>query len=162
MRRTRSRCCARVASGQVAAPPSSVMNRRRRRSNIRQPLCSGFAAGQSTPPSICCGGRQVLGASLNCSETGAGCGRIQQALGRQLRRDRSQRHGQSLHKDEPCGAYATNPVDADTRTCPRSSPSCSDSSCRSSSYSSRHFVSGSRVRCRTDFLSNQILANGGL
>jgi hypothetical protein len=29
MRRIRSRCCARAASGHAAAPPSSVMNARR-------------------------------------------------------------------------------------------------------------------------------------
>src|SRR5262245_52927851 len=37
MRRTRSVCCARAASGHAAAPPMSVMNARRLRSSMRLP-----------------------------------------------------------------------------------------------------------------------------
>ena len=54
MRRIRSRCCARVASGHAAAPPSSVMNSRRFTSSIRSPsgtrniVVMSFTAGSDS------------------------------------------------------------------------------------------------------------------
>src|SRR6266545_7620745 len=45
MRRIRSRCCARAASGHAAAPPSSVMNSRR---FIRSPRRRARAASERT------------------------------------------------------------------------------------------------------------------
>jgi hypothetical protein len=76
-RRTRSACCPRAASGQAAAaPPTSVMNSRRRMSNMgllpvrRAPRIQPTTAA---PQSVCRkfslpqGGPQVLEAVLNCS-----------------------------------------------------------------------------------------------
>src|SRR5262245_62374601 len=62
----RSGCCARAASGHaVAAPPSSVMNSRRLKSNMRP---SPRWADHGTL-SLHLAGRPVLGADLNCSES---------------------------------------------------------------------------------------------
>jgi hypothetical protein len=57
MRRIRSRCCARAASGQAAAPPRPAMNSRRRRQMLIWPsrareLCGGRIAQA-------CGGCQI-------------------------------------------------------------------------------------------------------
>jgi hypothetical protein len=44
MRRIRSACCARTPNGHAAAPPSSLMNWRRLRSNMGSSLEPAFAA----------------------------------------------------------------------------------------------------------------------
>jgi hypothetical protein len=65
MRRIRSAgCCARAATGHAAAPPSSVMNSRRRMPDTGASPSQSVRRTLSLPPA----GRQVLGAGLNCSE----------------------------------------------------------------------------------------------
>src|SRR5262249_34167755 len=70
MRRMRSPCCARAASGHpaAAAPPSSVMNSRRLTSDIMLP---SHCPGQAGPPQLNLpqGGRKVLGPDLKYSES---------------------------------------------------------------------------------------------
>src|SRR5262249_40465646 len=61
-------CCARAASGQTAAAPTSVMNRRRRRSNISQPLPWLRRWSVYRTISLLRRAPQVLGVGLNCSE----------------------------------------------------------------------------------------------
>src|SRR6516162_1602726 len=70
MRRTRSPCCARAASGHAtAAPPSRVMNWRRLMSDMG--ACSP-ALCQRSAPRVSRSGRQVLGQHLKCSELDQG------------------------------------------------------------------------------------------
>ena len=58
MRRIRSPCCARAATGQAAAPPSSVMNERR----LMAPL-SGRGSYPTTPfTGTVCASQQILAA----------------------------------------------------------------------------------------------------
>src|SRR5262249_54003460 len=67
-------CCARAASGQAAAPPSSVMKSRRFMSSIGDFLPYALSEPPTGPCSVFRsfslpqGGRQVLGANLKCSE----------------------------------------------------------------------------------------------
>src|SRR5215813_11127607 len=69
MRRTRSACCARAASGHAAAaPPRSVMNSRRLTPCIGLPPL-GWATDTYRILNLAQSGGQVLGANLNCSES---------------------------------------------------------------------------------------------
>ena len=77
IRRTRSACCARAASGHAAAvPPSSVMNSRRLTSSIGlPPTCRVVPLTQSVCRmlSLLQGGWKVLGLDLNRSESNRVC-----------------------------------------------------------------------------------------
>src|SRR5262249_47298685 len=63
-------CCPCAASGHAAAPPSTVRNRRRRTSNIRQPLPWLRRWSVYRTVRLPQRGLQVLGVDLNCSEIG--------------------------------------------------------------------------------------------